>query len=915
MSDKPQNNSPDNQPQDAEDSSRILSQNDIEALMDDISLGAPGVESTNPDDMDAVLPGGGTPAEEAAANPESEETPLDDTTMDDVLGVEDPEADLAPPANESGTEKDVHAPDLADLAAADIGAENAAAGAAPDEREIVDQNLIDSLIADAQIQAPSVEKPPVEEIVITDDTVEMALGDEDWGADANLGNPPSADARDAAPKKKASSNPNAGNSFARVETPLAKIAVSLLFGIVCGLATFSWLVLNQARLSGGRANAEGETIIQRAVASAEGLVEDGLYERAALELDDALAAAPHASNRSDAEYWKIKADYRALSEHPDARDAESILTAMGRFVELAPEHPRVTEVLRWRGDVYDRTGIPLAALNVYNDLLTNYVSPLDGDRILLAAGKTALDLDRPQQAADYLKRLRQEYPASPVAEEAALYQGDAYAKLGAQDKAKLVYQQIAVANPAERVGGQAYARLAQLSYDEGEYDDAIALLETRLATATTTDGNEEAYLLLARSLRATGQYDEAERVLRELTQFFPENNRTAEAMVELSQVMDARGRRSEAANIARQAAQRYPQSTAALENAALFLAQAGDERGAAESLLEADAAGANKPELLLNAARHYAETGEIRQAQYTYEQLLDEYGNTPEAFEGRIELAGIYFDQGKVQKSIDWLEDLAEVHAQSPRAVPVLLALGKQYSELGLRGRAAAAQKKVAAVAGEQTVLAEAAIALLEGGDTESGLAAAEQIDVERLPNEQAYRFLRAHGLALRKLDGRRALAQLERAYFDYPNQRKPEHTLPLLKSYLAADRTGAARALVMDLDTMAKSDIAAVPALTKAAVAWGDHLFDRRDFRAAAEAYKIAENAVTEEGDPLVTWAKLQRANAMLQMRDASSSAPLLTEVAESNAPWSDDADVREAYAEIERRLAHEDKPTSNGD
>ena len=194
---------------------------------------------------------------------------------------------------------------------------------------------------------------------------------------------------------------------------------------------------------------------------------------------------------------------------------------MGTFAQEAANHPRVTEVLRWQGDVYGRTGIPLAALGVYNDLLTNYVAPLDGDRVLLEAGKSALELDRPQQAADYLLRLRQEYPASEYTGEAGLYQGDAYRALGSREKAELVYRQIAVSNPANRIGGQAYARLAQLSYDDGAYDDAIELLETRLATATTTDGNEEAYLLLARSLRATGQHEESERVLRELTQFFP----------------------------------------------------------------------------------------------------------------------------------------------------------------------------------------------------------------------------------------------------------------------------------------------------------------------------------------------------------------------------------------------------------
>lgn len=890
------------------------------------SIVAPHIDQS---DLDALITGE-EQVEEAVTGASLDDVPLDGASaddvplnnaeLDDIIGA--PEA----PVEENEVPEDVDVPDLAaeaEMAAADpdVGLENVAAGAAPDDQNPLDQDLLDSLISDAHAAQGVAEEPVVmdndDDIVVAEDESEIALGGEGWGEGGDAEElPPAAEVFDAPRSGTPFRLPSLTISFPGFSDSLPKIAVSLLFGIACGLGTFSWLILNQDRLDdASNMQASGAEIIQRAVASAEGLIDDGLYDRAAIELDDALSAAPGAPNRNEAVYLRIKSAYLRLSDAPEAREAEALLADMGAFAQDAADHPRVTEVLRWQGDVYGRTGIPLAALGVYNDLLTNYVAPLDGDRVLLEAGKSALALDRPQQAADYLLRLRQEYPASDYADEAGLYQGDAYRALGSREKAELVYRQIAVSNPANRIGGQAYARLAQISYDDGAYDDAIELLETRLATATTTDGNEEAYLLLARSLRATGQHDEAERVLRELTQFFPENPRTAEALVELSQVMEARGHRPEAANIARQAAQRFPTSSEALQNAAVFLAQAGDERAAAESLLEADAAGAEKPELLLEAARRFAESGETVEAQRTYEQLLEMYGDSAEAFDGRIELAGIYFDQGKVQKSIDWLEDLATVNADSPRAIPVLTALGERYRALGLQDRASESLKKVAAIAGEQPVLARAATALLEGDDVESGLAAAHQVDVDRLPDDLGYRFLRAHGLALRQIDGRRSLAQLERAHQNYPNERKPADTLDLLRSYLAADRTGAARAIVMDLNAQAKSDISAAPALTKAAVMWGDHLFERRDFRAAAEAYALAQTAVTEDGKPLTDWARLQQANAMLQLRDVGDSVALLEEVSQSGGVWSSDAALRQAYADVERRLAHEEPLRSIGD
>lgn len=897
--------------------SKLLGEVD-EGKFDDNTASAPSDPPTlDQSELDSLISGSTEPeAFEMDDVPidgsDNDDVPLDNTQLDDVIGnVEKDVVNL-------DDVDDIDVPDLATeahtaSATPDIGSENVAAGAAPDTEEPLDQDLIDSLISDA-----NGEESPAEEVEVVEDDADIALGGEGWNNPAPPEDTPDpSDAeQEAEEEKEPFTFPSISISFPGIGESLPKIAASLLFGIACGLVTFSWLVLNQDRIvTAENDGAGGEEIIRRAVASVEGLVEDGLYDRAALEIEAALTAAPNASNRADADYWKIKTDYLQLEQDPAASDAEALLADMGKFAEEAASHPRVTEVLRWRGDVYGRTGIPLAELGVYNDLLTNYVAPLDGDHILLAAGRAALELNRPQQAADYLRRLRQEYPASDLADEAGLYQGDAYHELGSRAKAELVYRQIAVSNPAARIGGEAYARLAQLSFDDGAYDESIELLETRLATATTTDGNEEAYLLLARSLRATGQHEEAERVLRELTQFFPENPRTAEALVELSQVMEARGRRPEASNIARQAAQRFPKNSQALENAAVFLAQAGDERGAAESLLEAEAVGAEKPALLLDAARHYAETGETKAAQRTYERLLDSYDNSPEAFDGRIELATIYFDQGKVQKSIDWLEDLAAVNANGPRAVPVLLALSHQYSTLGLNDRAAAAQKQIAAIAGEQEVLASAAAALLEGSDVEAGLAVAHQVDVNRLQDPLAYRFLRAHGVALRTVDGRRALAQLERAYHNYPNERKPNDALDLLQSYLAADQTGTARALVMDLNGLSKSDITTAPALTKAAVMWGDHLFQRRDFRAAAEAYSLVESAVTEEGNPLTAWARLQHANAMLQLRDVTDSVPLLQEVSKSGSAWSNDASLRQSYAEVERRLAHEEPIKPNGD
>jgi hypothetical protein len=97
---------------------------------------------------------------------------------------------------------------------------------------------------------------------------------------------------------------------------------------------------------------------------------------------------------------------------------------------------------------------------------------------------------------------------------------------------------------------------------------------------------------------------------------------------------------------------------------------------------------------------------------------------------------------------------------------------------------------------------------------------------------------------------------------------------------------------------------------LIEASIAWGDYLYERGDYRTAADAYALAVDAAAsmtfppdEAGkDPL--WAKYQRANALLQIRDVENGLMLLDEVAASGAPWAGEARAKAEYARLEQRL-----------
>ena len=90
----------------------------------------------------------------------------------------------------------------------------------------------------------------------------------------------------------------------------------------------------------------------------------------------------------------------------------------------------------------------------------------------------------------------------------------------------------------------------------------------------------------------------------------------------------------------------------------------------------------------------------------------------------------------------------------------------------------------------------------------------------------------------------------------------------------------------------------------------WGDDLYDRGDYRTAADAYYLAleaaDNMTMPPEQPGLDprWAKFRRAGALLELRDFGAGLPLLDEVAETDAPWASEARTQAEMARLEQRL-----------
>ena len=78
-----------------------------------------------------------------------------------------------------------------------------------------------------------------------------------------------------------------------------------------------------------------------------------------------------------------------------------------------------------------------------------------------------------------------------------------------------------------------------------------------------------------------------------------------------------------------------------------------------------------------------------------------------------------------------------------------------------------------------------------------------------------------------------------------------------------------------MDFVVRVQQDEAERPAFEQAVVTWADYLYERSDFRAAADAYAMILTKAPGASDQR-KWAEFQRANALLQVADYRGSINL---------------------------------------
>lgn len=680
----------------------------------------------------------------------------------------------------------------------------------------------------------------------------------------------------------------------------AKLAASLGAGAAVFVITFIVLVLNQY----GSGLVDTARDLESAMARAEGLMENNQPREAYELLEEVLPRYADHPQRPDAEYLQLEALYRMLTVAATPRDTAVFHGQADEVLQGSPNHPRAPEAALWRAEVYVREGDLYSAQQTLSTAITAHDESPMLDRLLVAASKLALENEQPKRAANYLQRVLYEFPQSPETTEANLLLGDAYAAAGRIEEARILYIRATERHGFTAYGADAVARLGELEYSVGNYSRAIHELERRLARATSVEGNDGVYLALARAYRGAGELEKARTTLTELLEFFPETDKTAEASVEMAFILEDLGHQQDAARAARQNIDRFPKNPFVLSRSAEILARDGAALDAAEAYWAAVQAGGNDPNDLLSAGLQYEKAGDLERAFESFDMLSYRYPRSDTAFEGAIGMGRVLFAQGRVSKAVERLENLAMATRGKKQRLPVLAALGELYAELGMDERAAEVFAEIATSTTEPELLAKASRALADAGALEESANVAARVDPARLQEKTAYEFLVNYGktlLQMHRID--EGLDAVESAHGNFPEHRTSQGYQELLHAYLASDRRARARALVTELRGQVIQDQLEENVLWTAANAWGDYLYERGDYRGAADAFAMTVDSA-EESRPEWQWATYQRANALMKLSRFDEGIQLYDKVASMSAPWSSDAETQAAYARLELKL-----------
>ena len=258
------------------------------------------------------------------------------------------------------------------------------------------------------------------------------------------------------------------------------------------------------------------------------------------KLDEALAAGDAAILRSPESPWVPRLLYRTaevLAKQGKTDDARA------RFLKVATDYPKdgwaSSAMLRSARLALDNRD-PSGASALASQFARTFPGhPLNADAQLIA-GRSALALDRPEDAVKILEALASEVkPGSEIAHATSYSLSQAYKANGQAEKASALLEELAkTSSPA---AAEAKLSIALNQYQAKDYANAAESLEAYLLAKPTGDDAPRALAYLALTRQALGQNDAAKLALDRLAKDWPHNDALVRARMILAEsALDAK---------------------------------------------------------------------------------------------------------------------------------------------------------------------------------------------------------------------------------------------------------------------------------------------------------------------------------------------------------------------------------------
>ncbi len=565
-----------------------------------------------------------------------------------------------------------------------------------------------------------------------------------------------------------------------------------------------------------------------------------------------------------------KATIGIIDIHAKRGNVEGVLAESERFLKAYRASDSRPRVMRgavdaaWKLKKHDRALVLIDSLGASAAADTSGELLLIGSRILLDKGRTDESLAR-------LGEMRRRFPASPLAKDALVLEGDIRDRSGSPLEAARLYNLalMGAVDAEERV--RLCAKLAELS--ASKLGDTLSAIRYHAIVANEDKGGsaaEEALFQGSVLRERTGDLDRAARGYEDILARFPGGAREREARQRLEWV-SARPRCTEAVSraLARIAAWDAPAVYRALETGSVLVADARDAE-AAIPLLERSLAGA-LPDSLRAKGSYYLGRARLMRA-----SLMDARGagGSPERAKGldllretmRMQAGGPWTERAHRA----WIEGDVSAATGAER-------LARLDEYLAVHGRSSGrwwALVKKAEMLGERASAGDTAAA-------NGALAASLAVKAGDAPPAEKKQ---AAYLAATFLGARRGRAEAVRAYEEfisaYPDDPRVTAMLYDLGESLLAlgDHAGAAAAYDRCVSRAPGRALAERCAIRK-----GDCLFYQGKFAESAEAFSAF--AASFPGSDLAGEATLRAAFALEKQGDDRRAEELVASLAARSA------------------------------